>query len=102
MKVQGLALVRAGGGVGAITEREWPILEQMVDAIDETLGEDDAKLALGQFKDQLDATMKRVKAAYTQQYGAGEGIPTFATEADAEASGHKGRAIIGGREAEIE
>jgi hypothetical protein len=43
MKVSGLNIMRSGGGVGQMTEREWPIVEKMIDSIDATMTEDEAR-----------------------------------------------------------
>ena len=57
MKSAGLELVRSGGSIGALTEREWPMLEAQIDAIDYMLDEKDAEAA---FK-RVISTFERIK-----------------------------------------
>lgn len=53
LKLQGLNLSRQGGGIGAMTEKEWPIVEQMVAAIDP------AKLGLEGTKQQINKAVAK-------------------------------------------
>lgn len=43
MKNAGLQLMRAGGSIGAMTEKEWPIVEGMIASLSPKLSEADAK-----------------------------------------------------------
>ena len=53
----GLDMIRAGGSIGAMTEKEWPIVESMVAKIDPTLGEEAARAEFGKVK----AYMARIR-----------------------------------------
>lgn len=69
MKVAGLQLTRsAGGSPGAITEKEWPIMEQMLTSLDARTGEKDAKQRLLDLKDRLRATAEGAQTQFDQQW----------------------------------
>lgn len=53
LKNAGLRLIQQGGKIGAITEREWPILEGMIAELDSTLEPEAATLKLNQIKAYL-------------------------------------------------
>lgn len=69
LKQAGLELMRQGGSIGQMTEREWPIVEQMIASIDPVLGEAEARNVFEQVK----ARFERIKAAaqdvYDTQWG---------------------------------
>jgi len=56
MKAVGLELMRSGGSIGTMTEKEWPIVEQMIGALDPVMGEEDARIAFQKIK----ARMQRI------------------------------------------
>jgi hypothetical protein len=56
MKAVGLELMRSGGSIGQMTEKEWPIVEQMIGALDPVMGEEDARIAFQKIK----ARMQRI------------------------------------------
>jgi hypothetical protein len=78
--VQALTAMReaskTGGAVGNVTEKEWPILESQIAALD------NMKQGTKQYKEQLDrvinhskAAMARLRQAYQQTYGAPPELP---------------------------
>jgi len=61
LKMAGLGLIRQGGSIGMMTEREWPIVQDMIDRIDPRMGEKAARDAfenirtyMGRIKDNAD------------------------------------------------
>lgn len=68
MKNAGLSLIRMGGSIGQITEREWPIVEQLIDTIDPVLTEDEAKQRFTQIKSRFQGIMNRAKDVYDTQF----------------------------------
>lgn len=65
LKMAGLNMMRAGGGIGAMTEKEWPIVEAMVAKIDPRLSEEEARLEFG----KVIAYMSRIKENANTTYG---------------------------------
>jgi hypothetical protein len=77
VKRTGLNLVRQGGGIGTMTEREWPIVEGMVANIDPV------KLGVQGTKDQIDkviakmqGVLKNAKLAHEDMYGGSSKPPS--------------------------
>jgi hypothetical protein len=56
IKNAGLRLIQQGGKIGAITEREWPILEGMIADLETTMDEDSARTKLNDIKSFLART----------------------------------------------
>ena len=69
MKSAGLELVRSGGSIGALTEREWPMLEAQIDAIDYMLDEDAAKAAFERVKSTFNRIKDQAKDTYQTTWG---------------------------------
>jgi hypothetical protein len=69
MKSAGLELVRSGGSIGALTEREWPMLEAQIDAIDYMLDEDAAKAAFDRVKSTFARIKDQAKDTYQTTWG---------------------------------
>lgn len=69
LKQAGLALLRQGGGVGAMSEREWPIVEQMIASIDPVMGEAEARDVLNKVKARFDRIKGATQDAYDTQWG---------------------------------
>jgi hypothetical protein len=69
MKGAGLELIRAGGSIGALTEREWPMLEAQIDAIDYMLDEDAAKAAFERVKSTFNRIKDQAKDTYQTTWG---------------------------------
>jgi hypothetical protein len=60
---------KAGGAVGSVTEKEWPILEEQMAALDSAQTTKAYKTALTNLLAQLSASSNRVRNAYTDTYG---------------------------------
>ncbi len=60
---------KTGGAVGQVTEREWPILEQQLAALDAAQSTGDYQVALRNLQNQMSGASKRIKAAYRETYG---------------------------------
>jgi hypothetical protein len=69
MKGAGLELIRAGGSIGALTEREWPMLEAQIDSIDYMLDEDAAKAAFERVKSTFERIKDQAKDTYQTTWG---------------------------------
>ena len=69
MKGAGLELIRAGGSIGALTEREWPMLEAQIDSIDYMLDEDAAKAAFERVKSTFNRIKDQAKDTYQTTWG---------------------------------
>ena len=60
---------KSGGAVGQVTEREWPILQQSIAALNKAQTPEGYKTALSNLINQVEGSMSRVKAAYEKTYG---------------------------------
>jgi len=69
MKSAGLELVRSGGSIGALTEREWPMLEAQIDAIDYMLDEKDAEAAFKRVISTFERIKDQAKDTYQTTWG---------------------------------
>ncbi len=69
LKSAGLELIRAGGAIGQMTEREWPIVERMIANIDPRLGVEKAREEFGKIKDYLKEIQGNAKNAYDVEWG---------------------------------
>lgn len=69
MKAIGLELMRSGGSIGQMTEKEWPIVEQMLGAIDPVLGEEDARMQFERIKARVNNILTNSKDIYSTEWG---------------------------------
>lgn len=60
---------KTGGAVGGVTEKEWPILEQQLAALDGAQTPDAYRAALTNLNNQLSSSSNRIRNAYEQTYG---------------------------------
>ena len=60
---------KTGGAVGAVTEKEWPILEQQLAALDGAQTPAAYRAALTNLNNQLSSSSNRIRNAYEQTYG---------------------------------
>jgi hypothetical protein len=68
MKAAGKQLLATGGSVGQITEREWPILEQMIASIDPVLSEDEARKTFEDIQNRFRRLIERTVDTYETQF----------------------------------
>ena len=68
MKNTGLSLIRMGGSIGQITEREWPIIERLIASIDPVISEEKARQTFGEIKARFQRLIDRTKNVYETQY----------------------------------
>jgi hypothetical protein len=69
MKGVGLELIRSGGSIGQMTEQEWPIVEQMLGAIDPVLEEDDARLEFQKIQARINNILEKATGLYQDEWG---------------------------------
>ena len=60
---------KTGGAVGGVTEKEWPILEQQLAALDGAQTPAAYRAALTNLNNQLSSSSNRIRNAYEQTYG---------------------------------
>jgi hypothetical protein len=69
LKAAGLELMRSGGSIGQITEREWPIIEGMIGALSPEMSEDEARLQFGKIKTYMERIRTNAREAYDTEWG---------------------------------
>jgi hypothetical protein len=69
LKATGLELMRAGGSIGQITEREWPIIEGMIGALSPEMSEDEARRQFTKIKSYMENIRKNAREAYDTEWG---------------------------------
>lgn len=94
MKMAGLELIRSGGSIGQMTEREWPIVQDMIDRIDSTLGEDQAKSILEDIKVYLESLKTKADEVYQQEWGGSQFYKNDAPDKDSPPAGLGGKTIV--------
>lgn len=60
---------KTGGAVGQVTEKEWPILQQSIAALDESQATGDYQTALVNLQNQIRSSKQRIRQAYEATYG---------------------------------
>lgn len=68
LKSAGLELMRTGGSIGQITEREWPIIEAQLANVTPYISEDQARLILQNVSDRLNNIAARAAEAYDMEW----------------------------------
>lgn len=68
MKTAGLELVRAGGSIGQMTEREWPIVQDQLDKIDPRMGEQAAAAAFENIRANFERIKKNARETYDNEW----------------------------------
>lgn len=68
MKAAGLELIRAGGSIGQITEREWPIIEGMIAKITPDMDYNEAELQVKKVRAYLKNIQDNAKDSYETQW----------------------------------
>lgn len=70
LKAQGASLMRGvGGAPGSITEREWPILEKLIESISPLMSEGEATKALQRISQRFQGMKQRSLSSYKQEWG---------------------------------
>lgn len=69
LKMAGLNTIRAGGSIGAMTEKEWPIVEGMIANISPELSETEAKDQLLKIKSYLQTIESNANSTYEEVWG---------------------------------
>lgn len=69
LKQAGLELMRQGGSIGQMTEKEWPIVEQMIASIDPVLSETEARTVFENIKKRFQKIRDDSKEVYDTQWG---------------------------------
>ena len=68
MKAAGLELIRTGGGIGQMTEREWPIVQDMIDRISPLMSEKQAKDSFQNVKAYLQRIRNNAENVYETEW----------------------------------
>ena len=69
LKAAGLELMRSGGSIGQITEREWPIIEGMIGALKPEMTKDEAKNQFTKIKTYMERIRDNAREAYDTEWG---------------------------------
>lgn len=69
MKLLGLDIIRGGGSIGMMTEREWPIVQDMIDRIDPRMGEAAAMEAFENIKTYITQIKNNADEVYQSEWG---------------------------------
>jgi hypothetical protein len=69
MKAAGLELIRTGGSIGAMTQQEWPIVEQMIAALTPDMTADEAELQVKKIREYMEKIKNNAKDAYQTEWG---------------------------------
>lgn len=68
LKRAGLEAMRAGGGIGAMSQAEWPIVEAQIAAIDPSLSEDEARYQLQSIVARMATMEQRAKEKFETEW----------------------------------
>lgn len=69
LKKMGLEIMRSGGSIGQMTEREWPIVEQAISNIDPRMSEDEARSEFEKVKIYLNNLKTNANSVYQEGWG---------------------------------
>ena len=69
LKMAGLEMIRGGGSIGQMTEREWPIVQNMIDTLAPKLSEPQARAAIENIKTYLTGIDKKADDIYSDRWG---------------------------------
>lgn len=69
LKSAGLEMIRQGGSIGTMTEKEWPIVEQMIASISPVLSETEARDKLKKIKTYMEKIKANAREAYDTEWG---------------------------------
>lgn len=68
LKTAGLQIIRSGGSIGQMTEKEWPIVEQMIDSLTNSLSEEEAAYRLQSIKAHMQRMGEMAREGYQNQW----------------------------------
>lgn len=68
MKTAGLDLIRQGGSIGMMTEREWPIVQDQLDKLDPRMGEKAAREAFENIRANFERIRENAKETYANEW----------------------------------
>jgi hypothetical protein len=86
MKSAGLELMRAGGSIGAMTEKEWPIVEAEMASLDGWMTEENARNVMRNVIARLDRIKKSSEKVYDMTWGETQFHPKNKTAPSADAT----------------
>lgn len=69
MKAAGLELIRVGGSIGAMTQQEWPIVEQMIAALTPDMTAQEAETQVKKIRAYMQRIQNNAKDAYQTEWG---------------------------------
>lgn len=69
LKQAGMEMMRQGGSIGQMTEKEWPIVEQMIASIDPVLSESEARNIFESVKARFQHIKESARDTYDSQWG---------------------------------
>jgi hypothetical protein len=69
MKAAGLELIRVGGSIGAMTQQEWPIVEQMIAALTPDMTADEAETQVKKIRAYMERIKANAKDSYQTEWG---------------------------------
>lgn len=71
MKAAGLEIIKSGkgGAIGTITEREWPMLEGMIESLSPTMDADSARIKMQEIKARMDNLKTQARDTYDTTWG---------------------------------
>jgi hypothetical protein len=69
MKAAGLELFRTGGSIGAMTEKEWPIVQNEMAALSPTMDVEDARVAMTKIASRLQRIRENAHEIYSDTWG---------------------------------
>lgn len=69
MKASGLQIMRSGGGIGQITVAEWAIMEKMIDSLDPTMSEENARKVIEEIGIKMEAISKQGRSKFESEWG---------------------------------
>lgn len=68
LKTAGLEMMRSGGSIGQMTEKEWPIVERMISNISPMLSEPEAAFQLAKVKTRMDEIAKTANRQFSDSW----------------------------------
>ena len=93
LKNKGLQMMRAGGSIGAMTEREWPIVESMLATLSPKMDVKDAKAVLMDVRRKFEMLENLAAEKYNDQWQGTQYHKPISTSSSTPASGGGGGGI---------